>query len=293
MRKLPLLFQRQFEAKDLILAILMDPRIRNSRIVGPYYGESDTIAQEEIEILLWEYSTQELDAVIVECLSKQWILKGSAFDHTKEAIPGFSLTTKGVLEYQQVSRLNLKIPMDASICDVSNEKYISIFFAWQSEYGTSRNQISEALDFIVNLGNNEWNPVRELKVVQATDTGDGAVNITEQLKSKITAADIFVGDITPVIKFNHRLYPNSNVLLETGYAMGKKEKSSQVILLESLRNSSAIDGDKSETARFPFDLDQIRRISYDAPKDLRAKLSFEIKTVLAGLGLLLAVESDV
>ena len=166
-----------------------------------------------------------------------------------------------------------------------NNSAIEIFFAWQSDYKTSRNQIDDALKRMVKECNGGWHPMRPMVVTSATEVGDGAVRIDSALMEKIQRARLFVGDVTPILGSDLDLYPNPNVLIEVGYALASKAPG-EVILVEHARSEAAIPGDPKDGARMPFDIDHVQRIRYAKPADLRRRLLAEAQAALKRLGLL-------
>lgn len=284
LRKTCLLDQEKFSLADLIIGIGEAPAIRNSRIVGPHIAEDTTIPLGELKVTLFRFSEDDILSELQTLETQGLLIKSrhlAANDH------GVKLTIRGMHNYKKDVMPRLKLGANEAITDLVEKSKIEIFLAWQSEDKNARNQIKSSLDSLVETANREWKPIRDLIVTQATEHGDGAVNISIQLKKKIEESTIFIGDVTPVLKNSKRLYPNSNVLIETGFAMGKKESESQIVLLEAERSEEEIKGESEAGARFPFDIDQIRRIKFKTPAELKQRLALEIKKTLDELGLLL------
>lgn len=156
---------------------------------------------------------------------------------------------------------------------------IRVFYAWQSDYPTSRNQIGDALERVAARLNERGGAPR-IVITTAVDLGDGAVRIDSVLQEKIVDADAFVGDVTPVLRQGGRLYPNPNVLIEVGFALAGKA-SSRVVLLVYERDPESLPGDAVSADRFPFDIDHVHRIRYKEAATLRKRLQAELETMFA------------
>lgn len=284
--QLSLLKQRDFDIADLLIAIGMDVVFSNSRTPAGYARAPEITALPVVLLFLDKFTEREIRDGLAHLQAKNFV-NTCKVKYFGSEVDAFSVTPLGRATFERSISGRLGLSSDISILDQPKlGDCISIFFAWQSEFKPSRNQIMKALEDVSEIANSTWSPVRQIRITQATEAGDGAVNITVELLEKIRSAEIFVGDLTPVIAFGGRLYPNSNVLIESGYALAGKE-ANQVILLEAKRNISEITGDGSEHANFPFDISVVRRIPFEFPKDLKDKLLVEFKEVLTRRGKLL------
>lgn len=105
------------------------------------------------------------------------------------------------------------------------KNHYKLFFSWQSDVAESRKILSLALDVAVEeLRSDGIN----LEVDHSTLGEVGMPSIDQTILRKIEECDIFLADITPVCNKSVTLgngvqvtkeFPNSNVLIELGYAM--------------------------------------------------------------------------
>ncbi|QDT82000.1 hypothetical protein Mal35_54910 [Gimesia maris] len=100
---------------------------------------------------------------------------------------------------------------------------ITVFYAWQSDRPRKVNQFlirdaaKQACERITNDSSNEW----ILNLDSDTQGEAGMCDIPNTILKKIKECDIFLADLTIVGKTdeeNEKLLPNSNVVMELGYA---------------------------------------------------------------------------
>lgn len=107
------------------------------------------------------------------------------------------------------------------------KKTYTIFYSWQTDTaGRERRMIGAALDNVCARVLRERGITLEMD--ESTIGESGMPSITETILRKIDKSDIFVCDLTPIIEFTKTIgggqqetkqLPNSNVLVELGYAM--------------------------------------------------------------------------
>lgn len=91
-----------------------------------------------------------------------------------------------------------------------------IFYSWQSDDSEARRIIGKALDKVVKQLKDDGISV----CIEQGGGGCGFISIEESVRIKIRRSDIFIGDITPVGKVDHKekSLPNANVMFEMGLA---------------------------------------------------------------------------
>lgn len=110
---------------------------------------------------------------------------------------------------------------------IRKKKTYTIFYSWQSDTrGREREIIEHALN--VAAQSLERDHGYKIEIDNSTLGEPGMPNITQTIMRKIDSCDIFICDMTPVAKLEKvdgngqrvtKQLPNSNVLLELGYAM--------------------------------------------------------------------------
>jgi len=141
---------------------------------------------------------------------------------------------------------------------------MTVFVSWQSDTQGNRDVIFGSVNAEVQKINEEGK--LEIKVDQATRDLPGAPKIEDAILDKIIACDLFLCDITPVIKLNdEKEMPNSNVLIELGFAI-KTLGWDRIILV-------AKQGDWKDKD-LPFDINHHRISKFHSSKD--CNLQFEI-----------------
>ena len=139
---------------------------------------------------------------------------------------------------------------------VKNSKF-TIFNCWQSDFKPSRNAIKTALDKCEKKLREEG---YDVCIIQGPDGGQGLCKIDDQVLSNIQRCDIFVCDLSPVAKLNEKLMPNSNVLLELGYALGLG-KQNRVVALVKLPDNGRME-------HLPFDINHTTIVQFSTPSDI-------------------------
>lgn len=96
-------------------------------------------------------------------------------------------------------------------------KEIKIFFSWQSDITWNKKVIERALAGATGRLNKEY-LTKEIRIKcdEATRGVPGSPDIVHEIIQKIEDSDIFIGDVTPIIK--NKDITNSNVMFELGYA---------------------------------------------------------------------------
>lgn len=146
----------------------------------------------------------------------------------------------------------------------------NIFFSWQSDIKENRSIISNAIKTACKkLKDNEG---YSINIDDATRDRPGSPVIESSVKSKIDSCDIFIADITPITYHNNKLFPNSNVMFELGYAMRCMEIDRIIIIS---RDGNFNDKD------FPFDINHHRICKFSNEKiNLDNKIKSSIEYVL-------------
>lgn len=142
-----------------------------------------------------------------------------------------------------------------------------IFFSWQSDTKGNKGIIKESLKASCQLVSEKFGC--EIIIDEATRNVPGMPKIEDTVLEKIDNCDVFVCDVTPVTVLNDKHMPNSNVIIELGYAI-KSKGYSQIIAL-------AKKGDwKPE--QLPFDINHHRIGLFESAKD--CNLIFEIESAV-------------
>ena len=280
-RRPALLNQQGHRPEDLVVAILMAPRIFNSRISGPYLPDSIRRFRAEIAIYLYKLPPEDIDSACKALVDKHMVREGTDEYHGKH-LASLELTADGVVAYGTVAS-TLGLLEGQTILDLDIRTEIVVFLVWQGDYSTSRNQIGSALKELVDRLNKENVAARPLRIDAAVDVGDGAVRIDQNLLDRILGADVVVADVTPVYRAFGRLTPNPNVLLEVGYALASK-KPHEIFLIEGKRTPDEIPGDSQPATQLPFDIATVHRMSFGEPKYLRSRLGAEFEAFLKRKG---------
>lgn len=148
---------------------------------------------------------------------------------------------------------------------------ITIFYCWQSDIPGQREIIREEL--LAQAYRLEAENNCHVEVDEDTRGVAGMIPIADAVLEKIRNADIFVCDISPVATIyrkNEEGYdipgiekkmPNSNVMLELGYAL-RSMHSSRIIALVNTQ------GDKWHDGEMPFDIFDRQYIKFTDKEDL-------------------------
>ena len=139
-----------------------------------------------------------------------------------------------------------------------------VFFSWQSEIQTNKKVIKAGITDAFRVLNNQNGWLFEYD--ESTRDKPGAPDIPSTIFKKIEDCDIFIADITPVIVNGDRAYPNSNVLMELGYAF-KCIGSERIIIVASHGDYKAYN--------LPFDVNHFR-IGKFYNESKKCELTFEI-----------------
>lgn len=146
----------------------------------------------------------------------------------------------------------------------------TVFYSWQSDLAnaTNRSLIEDALRKAAKEISNDESINIEPVIDRDTQGVAGAPDIAATIFGKITAADIFVADISLVIKGKKRSTPNPNVLIELGYALKALGHERVVFVFNEA---------SGKKEKLPFDLKTRRILTYhaDATSDL-AKVREEL-----------------
>ena len=158
-------------------------------------------------------------------------------------------------------------------------KQFMVFYSWQSDTDTSANK-----NFINDcLKNAIKENTKYIEVERDTQNVLGAKEIDRTIFEKINNADVFVADISFVavyIKENSegkkvKKIPNSNVMLELGYAAGKIGWERVILVFNE---------DYGDLDDLPFDLRQHLTLPYklkDKEKaEVRKKLTAQLKGII-------------
>jgi hypothetical protein len=133
-----------------------------------------------------------------------------------------------------------------------------VFYSWQSDLPNACNRgfIQEALENAASAIASDQSVAVEPVVDRDTQGVPGSPDIASTIFSKITAADVFVADISIVVRGENRATPNPNVLIELGYAL-KALGHGKIILIF---NTSF-----GKMDELPFDLRTRRILTYEMP----------------------------
>jgi len=158
-----------------------------------------------------------------------------------------------------------------------------VFYSWQSDLPNPCNRgfIQEALENAADAIKADDTIAIEPVVDRDTQGVPGAPDIASTIFSKITAADVFVADVSITGRGEKRATPNPNVLIELGYAF--KALGHERVILVFNRAFGKIE-------ELPFDLRTRRVLAYDMPaegkprgperKNLEKQLDFAIRAAL-------------
>jgi hypothetical protein len=133
-----------------------------------------------------------------------------------------------------------------------------VFYSWQSDLPNACNRgfIQEALENAASAIRADDSIAVEPVVDRDTQGVPGAPDIASTILVKITAADVFVADVSIVIRNENRAMPNPNVLIELGYAL-KALGHERVVLVFNTAFG--------KIEELPFDLRLRRVLTYEMP----------------------------
>ncbi len=148
---------------------------------------------------------------------------------------------------------------------------ITIFYCWQSDIPGQRELIRQ--EILAQAYRLETENECHVEVDEDTRSVAGMIPIADTVLEKIRNADIFVCDISPVatiyrkdaygndINGIEKKMPNSNVMLELGYAL-RCMHSSRIIALANTQ------GDKWHDGEMPFDIFNRQYVKFTDKEDL-------------------------
>jgi hypothetical protein len=278
MRREPLVNQHSYELKDLILALCYEHHGSNRKGIG-FLGMTTPVPLDPFFVLLdWPRST--IERACNDLVEAELVTRSSQRIGTVDA-EYLDLTRKGLKYYEKSVCPKFRLSETDSLLDPPGS--LSLFFAWQSEYKPSRNILSEAVPKVIEDIKSGNQLLRELRFMEATEPGEGALRIDVALQEKIRQADYFVGDLTPVYAYDGRLRVNENVLVEAGFALASKPPG-QILLLSM---AGVVVPGTGSNPQLAFDIGHIRRIEFRDKKDARRKLLIELTSMLRRDGWLL------
>jgi hypothetical protein len=131
-----------------------------------------------------------------------------------------------------------------------------VFYSWQSDLPNSCNRgfIQKCLEAAVATIKSDESVAVEPVVDRDTQGVSGAPDIVATILAKITAADVFVADVSIINGGQERPTPNPNVLVELGYAL--KALGHERIVLVFNRAFGKVES-------LPFDLKMRRALVYE------------------------------
>ncbi len=133
----------------------------------------------------------------------------------------------------------------------------TVFYSWQSDLpnSTNRTLIEDALkDAAKEIAEDDSIGIDPV-IDRDTQGKAGAPDIASTIFAKISAADLFVADISFVANTRKRSFPNPNVLIELGYALNAKGHEALVLVFNDAYG---------DIGRLPFDLKMRRILTYTA-----------------------------
>lgn len=152
---------------------------------------------------------------------------------------------------------------------------ITIFYCWQSDLPAINEMVENELKAQAYLLQEEL----DIPIIIDRDTRSdaGLSSVADSVFKKIDSADIFLCDISPVTSLEvkdpsgaikSKLMPNSNVMLELGYAM-RSMHYKRIIAVSNLTNFTGKRGN------LPFDIIHKKHVPFTSRKDL--KLGSELR----------------
>ena len=149
---------------------------------------------------------------------------------------------------------------------MSKDKF-TIFFSWQSDTKGNRKIIKDAIRATCQIQKEKYG--YEVEIDESTRNLPGSQSIEEAVLRKITKADIFIADVTPVGTCGQKQMPNSNVVFELGFALHALGEE-HIILMAKRGNWDVKD--------LPFDFNHRRIGIFSSAKD--CNLNFEIDSCI-------------
>src|ERR1035437_2591524 len=161
-----------------------------------------------------------------------------------------------------------------------------IFYSWQADLPNSTNRgfIQRALENAAKAIAAD-NTVDHVPIIDRDTQGvPGAPNIARTILEKIDAADALVADVSTIGRVSGQPTPNSNVLIELGYALRSLGDRRIVLVLNTAYGAPE---------DLPFDLKMHRATTYNMPEvpadraterlSLETKLNEDIRAALASV----------
>ena len=152
-------------------------------------------------------------------------------------------------------------------------KNIKIFYSFQSDYEENHGFISKVLEEI------RGDLFKEFKIIEVDTCKDittGAQSISTEIFNKIENSDIFIADVTFVgkCKYNEKKLPNSNVLIELGYAFAKLGDENLIHVLNK---------ESGKFEELPFDINGKKTIGFtlDKKEVFFKELKSDIEKIIA------------
>ncbi len=134
-----------------------------------------------------------------------------------------------------------------------------VFYSWQSDLpnSTNRSLIEDTLkQAALDIAKDDGVDIEPV-IDRDTQGVAGAVDIASTIFAKITAADLFVADITTISKpKGKRATPNPNVLIELGYALKAIGHEQMVLVFNKAFG---------KVEEIPFDLRTRKLLTYNCP----------------------------
>lgn len=265
------------EFDELMLAVIAAPRFAQNRGgSGGAFLETGEIPSRSLDV----YFVGHSDDTVRRTMSGL-IESGLVESRADGSDWWLSLTGHGERAYRRrLQKFGLR--EDETMLDEKEKYTITVFYVWQSDYNPSRTSIAEKLEEVAARLNGKHKLVVPLRIETAARVGDGATRIDVVLLQRIREADIVVADVTPVCAYDNRLMPNPNVLIEIGYALASRAPEHLMLIARRARIAELLQ--QNPDARFPFDIDHVNRIEYEAPATLSSRLEAEFETRLRTMG---------
>ncbi len=159
-----------------------------------------------------------------------------------------------------------------------------IFYSWQSDLPNNTNWtfIELALKAAAKVLRSDPEIEDEIIIDRDTAGTPGSPHIVETILAKISAADVFVADVSIVAKTsNNKGVPNPSVMLELGYAYKALGEDRVITII-----NKAFGG----IEYLPFDIKHRRVMPYNSPEDasdraierkrLTGKIERALRTIL-------------
>ncbi len=104
--------------------------------------------------------------------------------------------------------------------NITNMRKYTIFFSWQSDEPSARIIVENSIKTTISDINRKGKI--QIEMDESTWNVPGMPKIEDAIKDKIEKCDVYIADLTPIEKTEKsgtKIHPNSNVLIELGYAM--------------------------------------------------------------------------